>query len=384
MKIVLLMDNRADENWGSQATTTVLARLLEEMHPGAEVVGVRRSAARPRSGFARRLVERVAPGIAIRDAWGTAAGRWCARQLVGSWIHVLKDADLVVTNGEGTLHSQKQTLRWLPALGYVAATLDAPLWVVNTTIEVETPSHWGLFSHVLQKANRVVVREPKSLDVAKGLGVEPIAGMDCALLADGAADSEVVAFLGSRAIGEDYAVMTGSAVVERWSHSAQVGIARELLASGLDVLYLASTDEDRRNHIRSFAGLPVHLITNDDVDFRQVVGLIRRAKLFVGGRFHLILFAAKEGTPFVAVPSNTHKTIGMVQLLGAESQLIAMQDEEGQLAAIRAVLASSCARGVEIQQRAENLARLVLRNAREEEGERVSGYPPSPLHTTRL
>ncbi len=68
MKIALLMDNRGDENWGSQATTTALVRLLQAAHPGAEVVGVPRSAARPRSGLTRLLVERLAPQVALRDA----------------------------------------------------------------------------------------------------------------------------------------------------------------------------------------------------------------------------------------------------------------------------------------------------------------------------
>lgn len=374
MKIALLMDNRGDENWGSQATTTALVRLLQAAHPGADVVGVPRSAARPGSGLARRAVERLAPRVALRDAWSGATGRWCAEQLVGSWRRAIEGADLIVVNGEGTLHSQKQTLRWLPALAYVADSVAVPLWIVNTTIEVEIQGHRPLFSHILRKADRLVVREPSSFDAACSLGATPIAGADCALLADGAEDAEVDSTLQGIGVGKEFAVMTGSAVVERWSAEAQANIARELLGAGLDLVYVASTGEDRRNHARAFTGLPVPMLTNDDVGYRAVVGLIRRAKLFVGGRFHLIIFAAKAGTPLMAVPSNTHKTVGLLRLLGAEERLFEMSDEPGQLECVRSTLASGCVRTSDVQLRAERLADFASRNASAEEDERAEAY----------
>lgn len=379
MKIALLMDNRGDENWGSQATTTALVRLLQAAYPGAKVVGVPRSAARPGRGLARRAVERLAPRVALRDAWSSAAGRWCAELLVGSWRRAIEGADLIVVNGEGTLHSQKQTLRWLPALAYASDSVAAPLWIVNTTVEVEIPSHRPLFSHVLRKADRLVVREPSSFDAARSLGATPIAGADCALLADGAEDAEVDTLLEGNGVGKEFAVMTGSAVVERWSVEVQAAIARELLSAGLDVLYVASTGEDRRNHARAFANLPVPMLTNDEVGYRAVVGLIRRAKLFVGGRFHLIIFAAKAGTPFVCVPSNTHKTIGLLRLLSAEERLFEMTDHTGQLECVRSTLASGCVRASSVQERANRLAALAVRNALAKDDERAEGYPALSL-----
>lgn len=379
MKIALLMDNRADENWGSQATTTVLARLLRDAHDGAEIVGIPRSATRPRNGIKRRAIELLAPCVAGRDAWTSVAGRWCAGQLVGTWRQAIEGADLIVVNGEGTLHSQKQTLRWIPALAYIADVTEAPLWIVNTTIEVENPGDRSLYSHVLQKADRLVVREPSSFDAARSLGAHPIAGADCALLADGSEDEELNSLLQMIGVGTEYAVMTGSAVVEYWSTEAQARIVQELLGEGMDVIYVASTGEDRRNHARAFAGLPVPILTNEDVGYRAVVGLIRRAKLFAGGRFHLIIFAAKAGTPFVCVPSNTHKTVGLLRLLGAEERLFEMTDERGQLECVRSTLASGCVRALDVQQRAERLAALASRNASAEEDEKAEAYPALSL-----
>jgi len=167
VKIALLMDNRSDENWGSQATTAALVRLLMEAHPHAEIVGIPRAAARPASSTARRLVEKLATPVATRSAWGGRLGRWCAEQLTKGWLSAIEEAELIVVNGEGTLHSQRQTLCWLPALDYVAERLSAPLWIVNTTVEVENPAHRPLFVQVLGKVERLVVREPVSLEVAR-------------------------------------------------------------------------------------------------------------------------------------------------------------------------------------------------------------------------
>ena len=45
------------------------------------------------------------------------------------------------------------------------------------------------------------------------------------------------------------------------------------------------------------------------------------AQILVGGRFHPTILAALVGTPFVAVPSNTHKMAGLMEMLGAQGLL---------------------------------------------------------------
>src|SRR5687767_11885215 len=99
------MDNRGDANWGSQATTNGLVSLLEERFPEAKIVGLPRSVAKP-EGRARKWTEKWAPQVMRSGRYDSFKGRWVMKKLTASWEQEYADADLVVVNGEGTLHPQ--------------------------------------------------------------------------------------------------------------------------------------------------------------------------------------------------------------------------------------------------------------------------------------
>lgn len=43
---------------------------------------------------------------------------------------------------------------------------------------------------------------------------------------------------------------------------------------------------------------------------------ISNANMLISGRFHVICIAIINETPFIALPSNTHKTIGLLEDIG--------------------------------------------------------------------
>lgn len=107
--------------------------------------------------------------------------------------------------------------------------------------------------------------------------------------------------------------LQGKVAVTDWheSRNADVGVAlTQLLASlGDDGVYYPLEDED------GAAAWP-HAVTD-----------LRTARLIVTGRHHGVCLAALAGVPFVALPSNTWKVEGLLELLPGGQQLCRSADD---------------------------------------------------------
>jgi len=376
MKILLLMDNRGDSNWGSQATTTKLVHALKEQFPGAEIQGVRRKAAGIR-GISRKLAEAILPWSLRLGSWNDPITCLALRLCTKGWQHLIDWPDLIVMNGEGTLHSQGQVKRWLPLAAWLKQRRGCPLWVVNTSIELEDRSYTRLFRVALSYADRVVVREPFSAEVARDLGVEAEVSADCAFLATPDEDFDVDAFLERIGVKKPFAIVTGSAVGKYWQPSDARSVLDSARKRGLDLLFAASTGDDRDLYTRLALQLP--LVGERDLTPYQYMSLIREAEVMIGGRFHPSIFAAKVGTPFVASESNTHKMPGTMQLLGTPELLVPISDPARQAAMLDHILANRADYSEKLRRRAAELACVAKRNA---EGPLVS--KPVPERTSSL
>ena len=66
---------------------------------------------------------------------------------------------------------------------------------------------------------------------------------------------------------------------------------------------------------------------------------LRRFALVVSGRYHVLIFAAMAGVPALALPSNTYKIDGLLDLLGRPRVLVRSAGD------LRALLGSGFAAG---------------------------------------
>jgi polysaccharide pyruvyl transferase WcaK-like protein len=331
------MDNRQDRNWGSQASTKMLVKLLKEKHPYAEIRGVRRQMA-GRRGYYRRVGERFLPKAMLTDNWTSIGARIGLRAVTSGWRELLDWPDLIVVNGEGTLHSQCQVLRWMPLIAYIRRQSKAQLWIVNSSFQIEDPSHHSLFKRCLSQADRIVVREERSAEVARGLGLNPISGADCAFLLRPDTGSGVDELLAKLNIRGAFAVMTGSAVAWKWQPEPGRKMIQALKRQGLEVVFTSSEASDA-----DFARLlcpDMLLVTEADLRVEELMQLQARATVLIGGRFHPTIFAATMGVPFVAFESNTHKMEGLMSQLATSELLVAYDDVDASIEALNVVLSN--------------------------------------------
>lgn len=306
-RILLLMDNRGDSNWGSQATTNALATLLQTRFPGAELCGLPRSACRPEGQIKRSLA-----------TWLVQRGSsWAVDALSAGWRDQFEWADLVVVNGEGTLHPQPQALRWICTVTALAKRYHKPYWIVNCSLKCLGDPTQALFAEFFKGAEHVAAREPVSCREMLALTPTAIQAADCAWLTTPAPEHEARAILASAGIEGRFAVMTGSASVHKWPIEHQKAVVDALKSRGLDVVYTFSDKKDEG--IAEQLGLKQ--VTHKEADYRQLTTIQSLAEIVVGGRFHPTILSALVGTPFVAVPSNTHKMAGVMEMLGTPELL---------------------------------------------------------------
>jgi polysaccharide pyruvyl transferase WcaK-like protein len=256
----------------------------------------------------------------------------------------ITETDVVVVNGEGTLHRQAPgPLNLLFFMFAARAYYGKPVHLINHSFypsggrEPSEPAD-TIYAAVAKQLTRVVPREPYSLEIARRLGVDAVQGFDCLprfitrhkdelsplklgalILSGGIAMSEQVARTIARVAGkcrnpgQKLIYLTGA---KKFPASEDANIFRWMKSEQEDIqAYNAASMEDWLEMIDGAVGM-------------------------ISGRFHHSLAAAALGVPFVTFPSNTPKIQATNEMLGLEPP-IAYDDpaiEEKLAIAVRSIV----------------------------------------------
>ena len=242
-------------------------------------------------------------------------------------IEQLRRGDLIVVNGEGSLHGLGQTALALLYLMYVSwHWLGKRTQVVNHSgypAEAGSPAEATantVYQKVYAGLERVVVREPASVAVLARLGIAAEEGFDSLPLFASRRMPAVVhngrriVLAGTVALSEEYLALV-------------CGLAEHALALGygVDVLvganaYVAGDDLAFVNALqRRLQGRYRLVAATSEAEWLQAIG---SAQLLVSGRFHHTIAAAWLGTPFLVSASNTSKIDGLLQRLEIEPDTV--------------------------------------------------------------
>jgi SAM-dependent methyltransferase len=234
-----------------------------------------------------RMLHRAGVDVAYRSYLGEWCDLWqgdISKSKSAFWNSKLpshlQDVDAVVVNGEGTIH-HGHGLHLLTILAG-AQELGLPTFLVNAVFqECEHDLN------TLCRLDDLTVRDNRSSAYLKRLRVPHRVVLDSILEAE-FADTPT----------ED---LTDKVVITDWHHTRErdVGVALKqlLLEFGSDALfYPLESPACRKGWGHSVANL-------------------RTARLVVTARHHGVYLAALAGVPFVALPSNTWKVEGLLDLL---------------------------------------------------------------------
>lgn len=326
MRVSLVNFTGARSNWGCQATSWELARFaVPALEKTAPVTALDLVPLLPVCEIDQQI--EAEEGARIDNAFLEAdPGRrdcphlryledLCVRRY-GPWAAIVQTSDVVLFQGEGTMTGtdfvRGARLLLLP---FVAAALwKKPTISLNQTLFICNPAFEPVAQKVYGFFNGVAVREPMSVKFADLLGFpEPYLLPDTAFTTRPEDPSREVTLPKNTCFA-----VTGTAFSAAGETEAIFAAADELKRrTGYKAIVLASTKADRRlaQWARttwkkgSFAVLP------ERMTYRHVAGALAECSLLLGGRYHMSLLAASQGTPIVTLRGNTFKNEGLLELL---------------------------------------------------------------------
>lgn len=230
----------------------------------------------------------------------------------------IREADIVVINGEGTLHHGRRRARWLiDAIEYAKAG-NKPVALVNALYQ-DNPELWNPIVSALDIIYARDALSAAQLTRAAGRKVEYMGDLalydERPLLPEG--DRNGMLFGDSVHVRTTRRLLATAGRISRFAPAQVMPItrryprpgSRQVAASSLQTIYSYYCHRRvvRFRNIVSFAESQ-----------HAYMETLRRFALSVTGRFHALCFALLTATPFVAVASNSWKMDAIINDAGLD------------------------------------------------------------------
>lgn len=231
----------------------------------------------------------------------------------------MEEADIIVVNGEGTLHRiSKGSLSLLYQIFFATRVLKKDTYLINHscyptgTLE-QNPGLEHFYKEVLQSVKGFVAREPDSKSFYDRANLESLQGFDSLPLyckrqgyLEGALSKPkepTILLCGGIHYNEEKLVQI-SAILKKLNfkvkflHGGKAHLAREE-----EAIYKRFRDQ----------GLKIEMIQAKS--FKEWAKQIAEASLLISGRFHYTIAAFALSTPCISLPSNTPKVESVHEML---------------------------------------------------------------------
>ncbi|MDN2582359.1 polysaccharide pyruvyl transferase family protein [Aquibium sp. ELW1220] len=244
------------------------------------------------------------------------------RERFGAYFDVVRDADVVFFQGEGTVgpgnYLQNVRLFGLPFLA--SRRWKKPVISLNQTIYAADGSDRKVLASIFSGFDLVAVREAASFVFATEMG-----------LSDRLVCCPDMAFRNVRpAAGHsvsipdrDYFCVTGSAALKKLDEGMIVRAVDEIArVTGLAPVIVHSRKQDREVLETQLAPM-LSVGAGEMPDHHELVSILAGAKFVFGGRYHTAVSALSQTTPVILLPGNTFKSEGIADLIGLDFRVFA-------------------------------------------------------------
>lgn len=307
-RVVLLNDTSDWYHWGCTGTSTALRQVMTAL-------------GHPVTSIPIRDTYNLCEGPKTLADFDRAESFERFRRANPLVIARVEDADIVVVNGEGTLHGTSEPVRNLLYLAYAAKRhMGRNVHIVNHSCYPEDDSSisdvmaQALYKKVYSAMDYVAIREHLSLGLVSRLGIPAALAFDC--LPIYIAEN----YTPPGGTGRRSLVVSGSATIDRLNLQGLVAYLRSMLRRGFEITVLTGARafpaaDDHRFLAALEAAMPEGWTHNDAASMDEWLDCISDASLLVSGRFHHSVAAAALDTPFVTMSSNTPKIQGMLEMI---------------------------------------------------------------------
>lgn len=359
--VLFVNDTSSGTNWGSQATSKALRKLILDADSNIRATRYKSTLRKFESNphldarqylpsairnFAESALRFDLPGMYNSTRFKDALPRRYAQfeeyadaALEGgvfeSTLDRISEVDTLVINGEGLVYtSEDRCTRHLFFLAYIAKELlDTECFVVNLTIDPYDDTILKMAEKVLPMVDGVVFREPVSAQKYGNLcqtsssGADPVFSMRNynsrqEMIEDYDKGKIDVRPYGDRDFdpSEPYVCVAGSSKFPTES-SYNVEGYRQLCGGlknmGIQVLLIVSAKSDEKLLAPVSEEMDVSML-GLNVSIEDSLKVMSNSSLYIGGRYHPMIFSAKGGVPIIPLSANTHKIEGLLQLLNLD------------------------------------------------------------------
>lgn len=211
----------------------------------------------------------------------------------------IEQADLLLVNGEGSIHHNFPRALALLALIDVASELGKPAALINSTIQAMDQV---LLSTALRKLRSCHLREPRSLQAIADIYPKAFCAADLATLAI----DRLAAPPPRPSSRSPKRCLVSAGVLVR--PETLRGILATVKEMAYTPTYFSIGDGgETKVSTEACAELGVRHVEASECALENLPALLAEQDIAVCGRHHLILFLMKAGVPFVPLPSNTWK-----------------------------------------------------------------------------
>jgi polysaccharide pyruvyl transferase WcaK-like protein len=367
VRVLLINDSSSNPNLGDRAAAYSLKTMIKEargeitasvseLELGTSTFGRPAPAAPPApQSRARYLLAQCAPPILhsargrlarslsslsgnhVPVTWSgfSRAAQRCARG-DGPWSDFLgaaRNADIAVIHGDGCMMGDSLIARTELLMAYVLKKhLNMPVIIVNHTADFSDPSLREIAQEVYPMFDDVVFRDEMSVERCQtfcagrfspdtAFWFRPAPRDDWASLAGRPSYFDVWPDVAGFDPDKPYVCLGGSSVFGTRNGGAVLVDDYVDLVEHLRSLYLGQivlvvsdlVDEPVLRPVAHRLGLPVVGLT---IPLQQAVDIVGNADCYVGGRWHVAIFALSGGAPVVPLSAKTHKMSALTKMAG--------------------------------------------------------------------
>ncbi len=252
-------------------------------------------------------------------------------------MEAIRSNDILVINGEGTLHGLRQAPLSLLYVAFIAKKfLNKRVEIVNHSVypqddlSLDNLDITDIYKLVYNTIDYAAVREPESFELMQRLGVRVVQSFDCMPLYirekyqfHNKKDAKTLLIAGSAAWLHLNILSSDRGNIEEFEQGL-AGFIRyldQMTDRGYKIEFLYGAPEYPAKDDREFMAfigqrLKTPWTVIEAKSLEEWFGTIERATLLVSGRFHHTIAAACLGTSSIILNSNTPKIEGMRRSLG--------------------------------------------------------------------
>ena len=241
----------------------------------------------------------------------------------------LQQADVIVINGEGTLHGLSKPVIVLLYLAYIARVyLKKPVHIINHSAYPREATDIQVYRYVYERMDFIAVREQTSYQWLKQHGITPhVLSFDCLPL--GLAACQLAKNV--EALPRPRVLITNGVNLTEAFIPAITQLIQKLQHTGYEVCLLSgakaylATDLKRFIEWMNEACKDAPLTLLNPTSLTDWFRAVQQASCLISGRFHHSIAAYFLDTPFVLMESNTPKVKALCNVLQQPSPILYSQ-----------------------------------------------------------